>query len=273
MESAPPLIIVFHGYTQDGAIMRALTGPSGKPDDPETFDRLANDRGFAVCYPYGTKIGFLPGRCWNGGGRVGGFAPVGDPAVRQNVDDVGFVGELISHLKTHYNVDTERVFLAGISNGGALAQRLAVQNPGRFKALATVAACNQFSAAAGPKPERALPLLHVHGTEDKVWPYQGGKFGGAGLMESVERSLACWTRAAQAKLTEESKLEPLDPLDPVRVERRAYSGEHPVHLYTLHGGGHYWPGGSQFLPEKVIGKVSRQLAANQLILDFFEPYR
>lgn len=271
-QTPPPLILVFHGYTQDGGLMRRLTGPTDRDDDPKVFDRAANARGYAVCYPYGTKIGFLPGRCWNAGGRQGGYAPVGDPAVRLKVDDIAFVDDLLSHLTSHFGVDPHRVFLAGISNGGALIQRLATVHPENFLALASVAACNQYSASNEAPPERCLPLLHIHGTKDKVWPYQGGKMTGLGLMESVENSVAGWVRAAGNPDFSESDLEPLDPKDPIRVRKKRYRGSHPIELYTLVGGGHYWPGGSQFLSEKVIGKVSNQLDANGLILDFFDQY-
>jgi polyhydroxybutyrate depolymerase len=43
-----------------------------------------------------------------------------------------------------------------------------------------------------------------------------------------------------------------------------------VILYTIEGGGHTWPGGLQYLPERIIGKTSKDLDANQLIWDFFK---
>lgn len=268
-----PLIVVFHGYTQDGSLMRALTSATGDLEDPAIFDRAANHRGYGVVYPYGTKIGFLPGRCWNAGGRVNGFAPVGDPAVRLNVPDVDFFQDLLATIESNHPVDASKVFLVGISNGGAMVQRLAVELPARLQAVATVAGCNQYSAATHHTPPEPVALLHIHGTQDKVWPYAGGKFGTAGVMESVERSVQGWIQANQAEPTEERALDPVYPDDPVRVHLKRYQGLKPVECYRLDGGGHSWPGGHQFMSEKVIGKVSRQLSANDVILDFFDRRR
>jgi polyhydroxybutyrate depolymerase len=43
-----------------------------------------------------------------------------------------------------------------------------------------------------------------------------------------------------------------------------------VILYTVEGGGHTWPGGWQYLPEKIVGKTSRDTDANEVIWDFFK---
>jgi polyhydroxybutyrate depolymerase len=45
-----------------------------------------------------------------------------------------------------------------------------------------------------------------------------------------------------------------------------------VILYGVEGGGHAWPGGSQYLPESVIGKVSHDIDATQLVWDFFKTH-
>ena len=45
-----------------------------------------------------------------------------------------------------------------------------------------------------------------------------------------------------------------------------------VVLYEIMGGGHTWPGGSQYLPQWIIGIVSKDMNAGEVIWDFFERF-
>ena len=47
----------------------------------------------------------------------------------------------------------------------------------------------------------------------------------------------------------------------------------PPLVVALHGGGHTWPGGYQYLPEFLIGKTNRDLDASETIWNFFQGYR
>ncbi|MGE0493705.1 MAG: PHB depolymerase family esterase [Vulcanimicrobiota bacterium] len=55
---------------------------------------------------------------------------------------------MLDDVETQVNTDRSRVYAAGISNGGALAYRLAAQMSDRLAAVAVVAAGDQFAAAA-----------------------------------------------------------------------------------------------------------------------------
>ena len=268
-----PLVICIHGYTHDGRQMADLTAPNGDSAHPDSLNSLADEAGFAVVYPYGTKIGALPGRCWNAGGGVEGYAPVGDPARRKNVDDVQFFRDLLEDLRTTLSNELPEVYLLGISNGGAMAQRLATECPGLWKAVATVAGCNQYSAAAKILPQKPIPVLHVHGDKDTVWPYHGGEVKPFGLMASVQDSVGFWVKANSATLVEERELLPIQDTDPTRIRVQRYEGQADVELHSVLGGGHAWPGGYQFLSKRVIGTVSHQFQAHRLAWDFFQRQR
>jgi polyhydroxybutyrate depolymerase len=63
-----------------------------------------------------------------------------------------------------------------------------------------------------------------------------------------------------------------DPSDGTRVTKTAYTAcaqQSVVVLYTIEGGGHTWPGGSQYLPRGIVGRVSRDINANEVIWAFF----
>ena len=272
-QSPMPLVIAIHGYTQDGRQMSSLTSPDGRADHPDSFNSLADAEGFAVAYPYGTRIKILPGRCWNAGGGINGYAPVGDPARRHNVDDVGFFEDLFSDITKRCSIDLKRVYLMGISNGGAMAQRLAVENPQPWAAIATVSACNQYSAALNRVPQTPMPLIHIHGTEDKVWPYLGKDLRPLGRLESVDSSFQTWLHTNQAELLGDEILPAQTSEDPTRIRVQTYRGRCDTELFTVQGGGHTWPSGFQYLPPRLVGVVSRQMSANTTIWEFFKRHR
>ena len=114
-----PLVVVMHGSGEDGAQMRIETGYG--------FDRLADERGFAVVYPDAYE-GY-----WNACNIVGDYS-----SNKLNVDDVGFLAAMVDKLISEIGVDPGRVFAAGSSRGGHMAFRLALEVPSRFRAVAAV---------------------------------------------------------------------------------------------------------------------------------------
>jgi polyhydroxybutyrate depolymerase len=66
-----------------------------------------------------------------------------------------------------------------------------------------------------------------------------------------------------------------DPKDGCRVRWSSWRGgrlDSEVLLYVEEGAGHTWPGGSQYLPKAVIGRVCRHFDGTQAIWDFFKTH-
>ena len=103
-------------------------------------------------------------RTWNAGTCCG-------YAVSSNVDDAGFVRDLIDRLEANACVDRRRVYAAGMSNGAELSHRLACDLADRIRAIGPVAGVDVTTACA---PARAVPMLEVHGTADQNVPFDGG---------------------------------------------------------------------------------------------------
>lgn len=272
-EAELPLIIAIHGYTQDSRKMRNLTSPTGDPLHPNSLDSLAQRHKILVAYPNGTPIRILPGRCWNAGGGQQGYAAVADPARRSKVDDLAYFQDLLSDIQSRWNVDKQRIYLLGISNGGAMAQRLATETPHRWAAVASVAACNQYAASAKVKGKGPVPLLFFHGTADTIWPYYGGHRPQMGVMESVESTLAMWSETNDCQERERVTLHQPRPDDPTTIEKVSYRGMTPrsdIDFYKIVSGGHAWPGGEQYMTESIIGFVTHRISANELAWEFFK---
>lgn len=178
----PALVLNFHGGGGNAAAQQKLA----------RMDALADKEGFLVVYPDGTGPEASAGEAlsWNAGGCCGS-------AVRDNVDDVGFVRKLLFDLSRRQAYDPARVYATGLANGAMMAYRLAAELSDRIAAVAPVAgviAVERFPTA------RAVPVLHFHSADDAVAPFAGGlgqPFPGtsARVMHlSVDVALAEWAK-------------------------------------------------------------------------------
>jgi polyhydroxybutyrate depolymerase len=245
------LVVVLHG---GGGAARSIMRHT-------RFNRLAADSGFIALYPDGLN------RHWNDG-RV----------KYQGVDDVGFITEAIKQTAADTGrIDNRRIFVAGMSNGGFMSQRLACEQAGLFAGMAVVTAQFTEELLASCNPSRPLPALYINGTEDLLVPYDGGaiapKWGPRGTVTSTAATIAFWQRHNGCGGTATVTLLPdLDTTDDIRVEKHDWPGcaqNAPLRLYRIVGGGHTWPGKKQYLPEAVIGRTTGDVDANLLIDDFF----
>lgn len=244
-----PLMIVLHGSAGSGEDMIKVT--------QQGFEKIADREKFVVVYPDALE------RRWNDQG--------------DGVDDVGFLLALVDKLAAESLVDKNRVYLAGISNGGMMAQRMACEQADRVAGIAAVAGTMPEKLATGCKPSRPLPVLIIHGTEDPIVPWAGGAVAGFedfGTVLSVKATVQFWLDKNQCRGPATVIQEPdREPRDGTRVRRESFtdcSARTAVALVGVEGGGHTWPGGYQYLPERFIGKTSQDIDANSLIWKFFQ---
>lgn len=78
--------------------------------------------------------------------------------------------ELLAHIKKNYNVDTDRVYLTGLSMGGYGSWKLAASHPEMFAAAAPI--CGKGDPKNAPKLTN-LPIWAWHGTDDTAVPFSG----------------------------------------------------------------------------------------------------
>lgn len=144
-----PLVIVLHG------------GANSVEDTVRTtlFDREASAGDFLVVYPEATRLEWNAGTCC-------GSAPARNP------DDVGFLTRVLDRLEAEYSVDRTRVFVAGVSNGAMMAYRFACERADRVTAVGSVAGAVVVDDC---QPSRPVSVIELHGTEDPLVPYLGGR--------------------------------------------------------------------------------------------------
>jgi polyhydroxybutyrate depolymerase len=191
----------------------------------------------------------------------------------QGINDIKFISELIDYAIKNYNVDANRVYVAGISNGGFMTARLACELDRRIAAVAIVAAT--LDIGEGYDLKRPMPALYIHGTKDPIVAYDGGKLFGREIY-SHDAVIDKWVKLNSCNpnpvLTEIPDIAK-DGTSILKAEYKNPSNGLKVLSYTIITGGHTWPGGKQYLPSFIIGKTSRNLDACREIWNFFKPYR
>jgi polyhydroxybutyrate depolymerase len=254
--SPAPLVLALHGGGGRAASMCRMRGG---------LLELARQGAFLLVCPQGVE------RHWNDGRQVTRWR-----AQAEGIDDVGFLAAVIEDVAGRYPVDRQRVFVTGISNGGLMSYRLACERADLVSAIAPVAASMVKGLECAPS--RPVSVVILNGTTDPLVPYGGGSigFGGDNLGrviptdEALRRWAAlnrCVGEPAEARLPDRS------PADGTRLQLLSHTqcaGGSRVVLYRIEGGGHTWPGGPQYLPVWLVGRVSDELDGGRVIWDFFE---
>jgi polyhydroxybutyrate depolymerase len=226
-----PLVIALHGNTQTGIDMMTRT----------SWPDVAKRERFAVVFPDGLN------RAW------ADFRPNANRAGRappEGTDDIAFIVKLIEKYVADGTADPKRIYLTGVSNGGAMTMTLACARADLFAAVASVIMNLTDESARACHPSRAVPMLMMNGTADPLIPYQGGRgtsrFAVAGFW-SAEKTFDFWRRAngCETQGTAAADLDDRDKSDQSTVTR--ISSQCPpgrdVVLYRVNDGGHRMPGG------------------------------
>lgn len=172
-------------------------------------------------------------------------------------------------------LDPRRIFAAGLSNGAAMSHRMACERRDVFAAIVGVAGQNQHGEGGGACDGRT-PVLDIHGTEDPIWPFDGGLSDFVpehGNYTSVAQTVEGWrVRNGCSDAFIERPLPDADPNDGTTAVRRSWEGcTAATEQIEITGGGHTWPGGHQYLNEDTVGRVPRDFGS-EVILEFLESH-
>lgn len=210
-----PLVFNYHGFTSNGIQQELMSD----------MNAVADTARFLVCYPEGINAS------WNVGWVFGSTA-----------DDIGFTSAMIDEFADKYNIDKNRVFACGMSNGGFMSYRLACELPSRIAAIASVTGSMVPQALASCKPGRPVPVMEIHGTADNIVNY-----GGSPLISApIPEVLKLWQKNNGCDdVPEKVAIPDINAGDGTTSERWNYQNceNHGalVH-YRVTNGGHTWPG-------------------------------
>ena len=151
--SSIPLMLNFHGF---GASASAFIRDAD-------MRAVAESNAFILAYPQGSCLDGIShwNACPNGGDN------------KSDADDFGFVESMINEISSQYNIDMERIYAAGYSNGGMMTYGLANYKSDLIAAIASVSGA--MLDCKGPT-SHPMPIVHLHGTSDFVIPYEGDNY-------------------------------------------------------------------------------------------------
>ena len=153
-EVPTPLVLLLHGYGANGDIQELYM----------RFTPVSDELGFLYAHPDGTED-FLGSQFWNATDYCCDFLGTG-------VDDSAYLLELIDAIAARANVDPNRVYLVGHSNGGFMSYRMACDHSDRIAAIASLAGAT-WSDPADCAPEGPVHVLQIHGELDESILFDG----------------------------------------------------------------------------------------------------
>ncbi len=252
---ASPLVMLLHGCTHDAENMAEISG----------MNQVAEANQFLVVYPEQSRLANLM-KCWRWFHPKHQARDAGEPSI---------LAAVVDQVRSTHNVDPDRIYLAGVSAGGAMASILAATYPDIFAAVAVFAGA-EFKAATslseglaamkhgGPDPSkpgqlafeamraglackhrRRMPVIVFHGTADtRVNPInaeqaiaQWSKTNACLAAEQAESGFALTERIIEGRVT--------DVPDGYAYKKHIYveaDGRVLMEKWLVQGLGHAWSG-------------------------------
>jgi polyhydroxybutyrate depolymerase len=260
-----PLVVVLHGKTQRGADMMTRTA----------WPQVARREGFAVVFPDGLN------HAWADARTKAGPALRGPPA---GTDDVAFIAKLVDKYIADGTADPTRIYVTGLSNGGAMTMTLACKRADLFAAAASVIMNFTDEIANACQPSRPVPMLVMNGTADPLIPFEGGRgtsrFAVDGFW-SAEKTIAFWRKVngcedGDATTADLADKDPNDQSTVTLISSRCPAGRDAL-LYRVNDGGHRMPGGfsdTRFarLVSFIFGPQNHDIDGAETIWAFFKRF-
>ncbi len=244
-DEAVPLVFNFHGYGSNASEQQFYSG----------LFTVAAENNFLLVHPQGTPLVGTDLSHFN----VGGWT------IESTVDDVGFTSALLDTLIANYNIDTDRVYSTGMSNGGYMSFLLACQLSDRIAAVASVTGSMTTETYDACNPQHPTPVLQIHGTMDGTVPYNGDFW-----TKSIDDVVAYWVNYNNCTNSTMTDVPDVDMTDESTVQHFVNDGgdlSANVEHFKIIGGGHTWPSAAFD-----FDVTNYDINASQEIWDFFSRY-
>jgi len=243
-----PLIINFHGFLDHAINQKEFS----------QMDNYAHQNGVGVVYPEGIN------RSWNVG-----------KAILNDENDIGFVNTLIDSVSSKYNIDSNRIYACGFSNGGSFSYELMCSLSNKIAAFGSVGGNFSINENRLCNIDREIPLIHIHGTRDRLQKYNSLDRDFLSTIESVNY----WAKYNQLDIKVVENIEDIHKKDGTAVEKYTYSKNNSntqvIHFKVVDGG-HLWLGspiGDRFLERLLFGRNNHEINSSEEIVDFFLKYK
>ena len=219
--SSVPLLFNFHGYGMSANNQMSYGN----------MRAVADTAGFILVYPQGTLFWGSPH--WN----------VGSWTLGSTADDIGFTEAMIDTLAANYNIDLNRVYSCGYSNGGYFSFVLACQLSAEIAAIGSVGGTMSTETYNSCNPSHPTPVVTIHGTDDATVSYSGGNPNNSESLSDVNTYWANYNNTIVPPVV--STLPNINTTDGSTAEHSLFdNGDNctSVEHYKVIGGDHDWPG-------------------------------
>jgi polyhydroxybutyrate depolymerase len=260
-----PLVIVLHGTTGFSFFYPFYFFRSCFMEGYTEFSLKSDEEGFILLYPNAKLIFEF---------RLLAFNPGYTPySYFDNIDDIGFLRDLIDKMTNEYNINQSRIYITGFSNGGYMSYSVGAYLSDIIAAIAPVAGVIGFRDTEDepfyycPIPDYPVSVIAFHGTNDSLVPYYGSS-----IDVSANESISFWVENNGCDLVPD-----VDISDSGRIELKKYfNGDEgtEVFLYSTIGGEHWWPGNNMEYNENApwLYDPYKEISATDLIWEFFEAH-
>jgi polyhydroxybutyrate depolymerase len=250
-----PLVLVLHGRPSNASAMASMS----------RMNAVAERRGFIVAYPEGLN------NEWNA------FYDLTAQRSIAPQDDVAFLKTLTEDLGQDLNIDRNRMFVSGFSNGGFMTIRMACSASDTFAGFASVGAELYTVLKDKCRGGRPAPILLMHGTDDPSVPYNGVVVrSGADDQETrvslgARDTLAWFVQRNHCSQSGALLTFPIKGQSPGTTAQRFTPKDctAPVAFYLINGGGHTWPGTGGVMNPEAFGPTNMDINASEEIWSFF----
>jgi polyhydroxybutyrate depolymerase len=224
-EGLSSVLFNLHGYGSDAIEQMNYTN----------FNNLANtkENNFILIHPQGAPLNTaltLSSSHWNSGGWT----------IGSTVDDVDFIDTIIKLVSQKYNLNQDRIYSTGMSNGGFMSYHLACNLSSKIAAVASVTGSMSKETYEDCNPAHPTSILQVHGTIDATVPFDGNSALG---MRSINDVMDYWKLYNACDVDPTSIITDYFDIE-IAVQHDTYSNclnDVNVELYKIEGMGHTWP--------------------------------
>tara|TARA_Y100000814_G_scaffold287930_1_gene258711 strand:+ start:87 stop:1088 length:1002 start_codon:yes stop_codon:yes gene_type:complete len=206
------LIINMHGF--GGTASNQMAGTQ--------MNNYAHPQNIAVVYPQGVNSA-IGSTSWN----IGTFWDF------NTEDDVGFISAVIDDIASNFDINLDKVYACGFSNGGYMTYELACELSDKITAFGSVAGNFMLNSDQDCYSEREIPIIHFHGTNDPTVDYSPPSFDQA---LTVSESIDYWSSFNSFDM---DSYEPLNSNVEIFTYFKQSSNTKFVH-YKVNGGSHEW---------------------------------
>lgn len=245
-EEVSPLPIVF-----------VLHGGRGSPEEIEQITKFHAQKSpaeFVTVYPASK------GKFWNDG-RAN---------ANSKINDVKFIENLVDTLMTQYSINEDAVFSTGLSNGGTMSVRLGCESS-NIKAISAVASTAVKKVIDDCSLNTPTSFMVIQGTSDPITNFNGVQKEKRKIVShnyAINKFLSlnnCSSKFTNKTIPDTSN----DKTSTIIKRYENCKTESKVISVVVKNGGHTWPGSSQYRSRFLVGKISQDFNASEIIWNFF----